>query len=155
MDDLIQKKNDACILTRITSLYVGRLASIILNPMGLSLAEYKILYICMQNPAKKITTAFLENHFQMSHSTSVGLLNHLEKDGWIRRIPNPDNRREKLVVLSSQVETHQKELMQAGQELEARFTENLTPKEVAEYIRISKKILGKAGKEGAENEQNQ
>lgn len=94
-DEMIAKKNYASILTRITSLYVNRLASSILKSKGLSLAEYKILYICIYHPDERITTSFLESHFQMSHSTSVGLLNHLEKDGWIKRISNPDNPRKK------------------------------------------------------------
>lgn len=140
-DELIDKKNYACILTRITSLYVDRLASAILKPMGLSLAEYKILYVCIQYPEETITNSFLESHFQMSHSTSVSLLNHLEKDGWIRRVPNPDNKREKMVVLTDMARDKKTPLLEAGQELEDQFTVNLTPEETREYIRISKKIM--------------
>lgn len=140
-DELIEKKNDACILTRITSLYVNRLAAAILAPMGLSLAEYKILYVCLHYPEKKITNSFLESHFQMSHSTAVGLLNHLEKDGWIRRIPNPDNRREKMVDLSEKARSCTDSLLKAGQDLEIQFTANLTKEETEEYIRLSKKII--------------
>lgn len=140
-DKLIVKKHYASILTRITSLYVDRLASAILKPMGLSLAEYKILYISIQNPEERITNSFLENHFQMSHSTTVGLLNHLEKDGWIQRLPNPDNKREKVVVLSSYARQHVDWLLKAGQDLEDQFTLNLTPEETEEYIRLSQKLL--------------
>lgn len=140
-DRFIVRKNYASILARITSLYVDRLASVILKPMGLSLAEYKILYICINYPDQRITNSFLESHFQMSHSTSVGLLNHLEKDGWIRRIPNPDHHREKIVVLSEKAQKNQEALVKAGQDLEDQFTVNLTRKETEEYIRISKKIM--------------
>lgn len=140
-DEMIEKKNSASILARITSLYVDRLASAILKPMGLSLAEYKILYICIHYPEERITNSFLESHFQMSHSTSVGLLNHLEKDDWIQRIPNPDNAREKIVVLSPKAQKNREALIQAGQDLEDQFTANLTEKEREEYIRISKKIM--------------
>lgn len=140
-DELIDKKNYASILTRITSLYVDRLASKILKPMDLSLAQYKILFICLENPNERITNSFLESHFQMSHSTSVGLLNHLEKDGWIKRIENPDNKREKIVVLSDKSKKNKKALLKAGQDLEDEFTANLTEEEAKEYIRLSKKIM--------------
>lgn len=140
-DEFAIRKNYASILTRITSLYVDRLASAILKPMGLSLAGYKILYICIQYPDERITNSFLEDHFQMSHSTAVGLLNHLESDGWIQRVPNPDNRREKIVVLSDKAKNETPALISAGQELEDRFTENLTREEAEEYIRLSKKIM--------------
>lgn len=140
-DNLIDKKNYASILTRITALYVDRLASAILKPMGLSLAEYKILYVCIKCPEERITNSFIEGHFQMSHSTAVGLLNHLEKDGWIKRIPNPDNKRKKMVVLSGMAQSKTPDLLNAGQELENQFTANLTEAEKQEYIRISKKIM--------------
>lgn len=140
-DEFIEKKNSASILTRVTALYAGRLASAILSPMGLSLAEYKILYVCIHFPKIRITTSFLESHFQMSHSTAVGLLNHLEKDGWVRRIPDPENRRGKIVILTEYAEKNTEKLIRAGQELEDRFTANLTPEETREYIRISKKIM--------------
>lgn len=140
-DELIEKKQYASILTRITSLYVDRLASAILKPMGLSLAEYKILYVCIHYPDERITNSFLESHFQMSHSTSVGLLNHLEKDGWIKRVPNPDNKREKMVILTDMAQNNTVELLKAGKELEDQFTVNLTKEETEEYIRLSKKIM--------------
>lgn len=140
-DEMIVKKNYASILARITSLYVDRLASAILKPMGLSLAEYKILYICIYYPEERITNAFLENHFQMSHSTTVGLLNHLERDGWIERVPNPDHPREKIVILSSKARKNTDELKKAGKDLEDAFTANLTREEAEEYIRLSKKIM--------------
>lgn len=140
-DEMIEKKNSASILTRITALYVDRLASSILKPMGLSLAEYKILYICIHDPKKRITNSFLESHFQMSHSTAVGLLNHLEKDGWIVRKPNPDNKREKMVILPLKAVNNKEELIVAGKDLEDQFTANLTKEETAEYIRLSRKIM--------------
>lgn len=140
-DEMIDKKNSASILTRITALYVDRLASAILSPFGLSLAEYKILYICIFYPNERITNSFLESHFQMSHSTAVGLLNHLEKDGWIKRIPNPDHKREKIVVLSEKAQQDRERLIQAGKDLEDQFTSNLTREETEEYIRLSKKIM--------------
>lgn len=140
-DEMIEKKNSASILTRITALYVDRLASSILKPMGLSWAEYKILYICIHDPKKRITNSFLESHFQMSHSTAVGLLNHLEKDGWIVRKPNPDNKREKMVILPSKAVNNKEELIAAGKDLEDQFTANLTKEETAEYIRLSRKIM--------------
>ena len=140
-DEMIERKNSASILARITSLYVDRLASAILKPMGLSLAEYKILYICIYYPEEKITNSFLESHFQMSHSTAVGLLNHLERDGWIDRVPNPDHKREKIVILSTKALQNRKELIKAGQDLEDQFTANLSREEAEEYIRLSKKIM--------------
>lgn len=140
-DESIKKKHSASILTRIVALYVDRLASSVLKPFDLSLAGYKILLACIQYPETRITNSLLEKHFQMSHSTTVGLLNHLEKDGWVKRIPNPDNKREKIVVLTEKAEHNKSALLKAGQDLEDQFTANLTKEETEEYIRLSKKII--------------
>ena len=102
----------ASVITRITALYVDKLASSILEPFGLSLAQYKIIGYLYRKEDGTVTTAELENYFQMSHSTSVGRAFEIEKD-----------------------------LETAGSEIESKFTERLTDEEADEYIRLSRKIL--------------
>ncbi len=129
----------ASVLTRITALYVDKLANQIFAPFNLSLAQYKILGYLYHRPEKTVTTAELEEHFQMSHSTSVGLLNNLEKDGWISRLKGKG--RSKVIEATEKALSVKDELEAAGMELEAAFTEKLSAEEVQEYIRLSLKIL--------------
>ena len=132
----------ASVLTRITALYVDKLAAAEFAPFGLSLAQYKIIAYLYAKPKESVTTSELEAHFQMSHSTSVGLLNNLEKDGWITRKKTPQSGRSKVILLTQRAIKEKPGLEKAGAALEKEFTRPLTEEEKEEYIRISKKILG-------------
>lgn len=132
----------ASVLARITALYVDKLATPILEPFGLSLAQYKIVGYLYRQAAGTVTTGELETYFQMSHSTSVGLLNHLEKDGFIRREKRPGSGRSKVIFLTPKAEAMKDGLEKAGLQLEAAFTANLSKAEAAEYIQLSRKLLG-------------
>lgn len=133
--------NRASVLARITALYVDKLASPILEPFGLSLAQYKILGYLYRKPKDKVTTGELETYFQMSHSTSVGLLNHLEASGFIKREKRPGSGRSKAILLTPKAKTIEDDLEAAGLQLEKAFTARLSADEAAEYIRLSRKIL--------------
>ena len=132
----------ACVITRITALYVDKLAATEFSSFGLSLAQYKILVYLYAKPDENVTTGDLEAHFQMSHSTSVGLLGNLEKEGWITREKTPASGRSKVILLTKYALSKKAELEKAGEALEDEFTRSLTAEEKRDYIRISKKILG-------------
>ena len=72
---------------------------------------------------------------------SVELLNKLEKAGWIIREKNPSMSRRKVVSITEKAVRMKPELSSAGATLEEEFTKNLTEQEVAEYVRLSNKIL--------------
>lgn len=131
----------ACILTRITALYVDRLASQVFAPYGISLAQFKILMFLYNTPEDTATTAALEDFFQMSHSTSVELLNHLEKDGWILRIHRKSAGRAKVIHLTDLARDKEQEIKRCGAELEQAFIANLSEEEVDDYVRLSYKII--------------
>ena len=132
----------ASVMTRITALYVDKIANRIFEDMGLSLAQYKILEYIFSSPNANVTTAELEAHFQMSHSTSVGLLNNLEKDGWITRQKTASSGRSKVIGITQKTENQRENIQSCGQKLEQEFTANLTDGETEQYILLSKKILG-------------
>lgn len=135
-------KNRASVMTRITALYVDKIANKVFEDIGLSLAQYKILAYLFSHSEADVTTASLEEHFQMSHSTSVGLLNNLEKDGWIKREKTVSSGRSKVICASQKAESHRDAIRAKGEELEQVFTSNLTREETEQYILLSKKILG-------------
>ena len=131
----------ASVITRITALYVDKVAAHILEPYGLSLAQYKILSYLYGKEPGTATTGELEKYFQMSHSTSVGLLNNLESSGFIRREKIPEAGRNKVIFLSEKAAAIQQDLDAAGDQIERKFTERLTAEESEQYILLSRKIL--------------
>ena len=131
----------ASVLTRITALYVDKVATPVLEPFGLSLAQYKIVGYLYRAPKGTVTTAELEEYFQMSHSTSVGLLNSLETNGFIWRKKTSGSGRSKVIFLTEKAMDIRNEIEAAGDRIEQKFTERLTDEETKMYILISRKIL--------------
>lgn len=131
----------ASVLTRITALYVDKVAMPVLEPFGLSLAQYKIVGYLYRAPKGTVTTQELEEYFQMSHSTSVGLLNNLETNGFIRRKKTSGSGRSKVIFLTEKAMDIRNEIEAAGDRIEQKFTERLTDEETKMYILISRKIL--------------
>ena len=131
----------ASVITRISALYVDKVAAHILEPYGLSLAQYKIISYLYGAEAGTVTTGELEKYFQMSHSTSVGLLNNLEADGYIRREKTPESGKNKVIFLTEKAIAIQQNLDAAGDQIERKFTERLTAEETKQYILLSRKIL--------------
>ena len=131
----------ASVLARITALYVDKVATPILEPYGLSLAQYKIVGYLYNRPEGNVTTSELEDYFQMSHSTSVGLLNRLEDSGFIRREKIKSSGRSKVIFLTDHAMAIRDKVEEAGELIENTFLENLTEEEAELYIRISRKLL--------------
>lgn len=138
----ILKTYMASLLTKITALYVDKLATPVLEPYSISPAQYKILTYLYLRPIGSVTTAELEEFFQMSHSTSVGLLNRLESGGYIKREKNGDSGRKKVIFLYDKAYALKEELIAAGKKIEQKFTERLTEEEIKEYIYLSQKVVG-------------
>ena len=131
----------ASVITRITALYVDKVAAKILEPYKLSLAQYKIVGYLYLAPNGTVTTKELEDYFQMSHSTSVELLNTLEKNGFIKREKTKDSKRSKVIFLTDKSKKMKKKIDVAAEKIEQVFTERLTDKETKQYIKLSRKIL--------------
>ena len=131
----------ASVITRITALYVDKVAAKALEPCGLSLAQYKIVGYLYLAPKGTVTTKELEDYFQMSHSTSVELLNTLEKNGFIKREKTKDSKRSKVIFLTDKSRKMKKKIDAAGEKIEKEFTKRLTEKESKQYIKLSRKIL--------------
>ena len=131
----------ASVITRITALYVDKVAAKILEPYNLSLAQYKIVGYLYLAPKGTVTTKELEDYFQMSHSTSVELLNTLEKNGFIKREKTKDSKRSKVIFLTDKSKKMKKKIDVAAEKIEQVFTERLTDKETKQYIKLSRKIL--------------
>ena len=69
-------------------------------------------------------------------ATLVGVLDRMERDGWIRRLACPTDRRKKIVQATAQVEPTWKTMAECARRVRARAVEGLSPAEQAELWRI-------------------
>jgi DNA-binding MarR family transcriptional regulator len=78
----------------------------------------------------------------MTHPTTLGLLDALEKKGFTTRVDNPNDVRHKLVALTKKADSMQSELEELGVEIEEKLTERLTADEKQQLISLLQKLIG-------------
>jgi MarR family 2-MHQ and catechol resistance regulon transcriptional repressor len=78
----------------------------------------------------------------MTHPTTLGLLDALEKKGFTTRVDNPNDVRHKLVALTKKADSMQSELEELGVEIEEKLTERLTADEKQQLIYLLQKLIG-------------
>lgn len=72
----------------------------------------------------------------------LSLLDNLEKKGFINRIVNPEDARSKQISLTEKAEGLEGEIIEVGEKIEDKLTENLTQAEKTELVKLLQKLLG-------------
>lgn len=129
------------ILIKKTALVVEKLSNHVLSPCELTHTQYKILIMLFQNKEKQIRQADIETHFSMTNPSVTGIIQNLEKKGLLERVQNPDDKRSKLLKLTAQAISLEKELYALGESIEMQVTKNLTPEESKQLIVLLKKVM--------------
>ena len=133
--------NKVAVLVKQASLIFEKNSNPIFAKYNLSGPQYKILkYIYVQNN-RVARIVDLEKEFSMTHPTVIGLINQLQKKGFVKRIDNPNDKRGKLVALTKKADNSQKDLELIGDEVEKVLTKSISETERKELIRLLKKLI--------------
>ena len=84
----------------------------------------------------------LERQYSMTHPTTIGLLDALEKKGFTTRVENPNDARGKLIALTEKADTMQDELEALGTKIENKLTERLSDEEREQLAFLLSKLMG-------------
>lgn len=94
--------------------------------VGLTLQQHQALLFVIGHPGReRITVGELAERLQIRHHSAVGLVDRLEEQGLVERIPNEEDRRQVFIsltdkggrVLESLASIHREELRQMGPQL--------------------------------------
>jgi DNA-binding MarR family transcriptional regulator len=88
-----------------------------------------------------ITQAQLCHRVQIEQPTMASTLARMERDGLVRRIPDPDDGRRSLIVLTPHARALEDQLVAAAQEVNAAATRGLTDAEVAAFRSASARMI--------------
>lgn len=135
------KSDKVAILTKKIALEFERLSNPALQEYNLTGAQYKILMYLFRHQDKQVRQVDLEKYFSLTHPTTIGLLEQLEKKGFVRRQRNPRDARSRIVILTEQSVRMQEELEQMGDSLEKRLTAALTEEERLLIVGLLQKLL--------------
>lgn len=134
--------NKVAVLVKKASLEFEKVSNPIFAEYDLTSSQYKILGFLYASELRTARVVDLEKHYSMTHPTTLGLLEQLEKKGFVRRVTNPDDARGKLVVLTEKADAMQRELEALGDAVEKKLTRRLTEKETAQLVILLDKLLG-------------
>lgn len=134
------KSDRIAILIKQKALAIDKFAGQVLAPYELSNTQYKVMKFLYSQPDTVVRQADIELKFSLTNPTVTGIIQNLEKKGLVQRIPNPNDKRSKLLTLTKQAMSIKDELYQIGESIESYVTANLTENECDELVRILNKI---------------
>ena len=96
-----------------------------LAPHGITASQSQVLgWLALEG---ELTQTELAERMRVEAPTLAGILDRMERDGWVERRLAPDDRRRKLVRPTPQVEPVWSKIIQCGLALRARATAGIDP----------------------------
>ena len=92
--------NIVAILIKKAALEFDKVANPIFAEYDLTASQYRVIKYLYAQPAGTARVVDLERQYSMTHPTTLGLLDALEKKGFTSRVENPNDKRGKLVALT-------------------------------------------------------
>lgn len=135
-------KNDKVIvLVKKTSLLFEKYVNQLLAPFDLTSSQCKILMVLYEAPNASLRQADIEEEFSLTSPTVIGLVQQLEKKDLVMRIPNPADKRSKLLTLTPHALEIKEGLQAMAEVLESQMTAALTETEHAQLSMLLDKIF--------------
>lgn len=117
------------ILIKKTALVFDKISNQLLMPYELTGSRFKILMVLYHAPDASVRQADIENKFAMTNPTVTGLVQKLEVKDLVKRMPHPEDKRSKVLVLTDRAIEMKEELLALADDLEAGMTKNLNESE--------------------------
>lgn len=129
------------ILVKKTALIFDKLSNQLLAPCDLTGSQFKILMILYHAPAGSVRQADIEAKFSMTNPTVTELVQKLEAKNLVKRMPRPEDKRSKVLVLTDRAIGMKEELLALADDLEQQMTRKLSDDECDQLAKLLIKIL--------------
>ena len=109
-----------------------------LAPEGITYRQCQTLgYLALDGP---LSQSDLAQRMQIEPPTLVGVLDRMERDGWIRRDACPTDRRRKLIHATKAAEPAWKKIVACGLKVRSRAASRLTARETKQLRALLEKV---------------
>ena len=135
------KADKLAILVKKAALKLDKTAAPILAPYDLTLTQYKVIKFLYGAEPGTIRQIDVERFCAMTNPTITGILHNLEKNQWIQRTTDPQDARSKVISLTEKAYARKPELYQAGDAMEAAFTQTFTEDEKERLAGLLNRLL--------------
>ena len=134
------KTDKAAILIKKAALEFDKISNAVLDEYDLTVAQYKVMKYLYEEDKARIVD--MERYYSMSHPTTIGIVQNLEKKRLVEYKENPDNSHSRFIVPTSKALKLKKEINGIGDELEDELTRSLSKKERKQLIDLLQKMMG-------------
>jgi MarR family transcriptional regulator, transcriptional regulator for hemolysin len=101
-----------------------------LAPQGITYRQCQVL--CLLSLSGPTSQAELAQKLEVEPPTLVGILDRMERDGWIRREACPEDRRRKLIHATKNAEPIWNKITAAARRVRARATKGLSASQIGQ-----------------------
>lgn len=134
--------NRIAVLIKTASIEFDKMANPILADYNLTASQCRILKFLYMQQNQSARIVDIEKECVITHPTVLGLLDSLEKKGFVLKIANPKDARSKLISLTQKAKDMQHELEMVVAKIDHAWVENLSEQERKELQRLLQKLLG-------------
>ena len=131
----------AAILIKKAALEFDKISNQLLENYDLTSAQYKVLKYLYEEAENGVRITDLERYYSMTHPTTIGIVQNLEKKGLIGYQDNPNDQRSRYIIPTKKAIDMHDDLVAIGEVLEKELTKNLNNKERKELVSLLKKVL--------------
>lgn len=133
--------NRIAVLIKTASIEFDKKANPILAEYDLTASQCRVLKFLYMQENHSARIVDIEKECVITHPTVLGLLDSLEKKGFVSKIVNPEDARSKLISLTPKAKGIQAELQAVVAKIDHAWVENLTTQERKELQRLLLKLL--------------
>jgi DNA-binding MarR family transcriptional regulator len=112
-----------------------------LSPFGLTPPQYFVFNALWMGDG--ITIGELGDRVSLDSSTLTGIIDRMEKSGYVERKPNPDDRRSALVFLTERAKELGPRILEFADELDTALKQPFSKKDMATFEKVLR-ALGEA-----------
>lgn len=134
-------------LIKMASIEFDKRANPILAEYDLTASQCRVLKFMYMQQNHSARIVDIEKECAITHPTVLGLLDSLEKKGFVSKNVNPKDARSKLISLTPKANEMKTELQAAVAKIDHAWVENLSAQERKELRRLLLKLLRMEGEE--------
>lgn len=133
--------NRIAVLIKTASLEFDKMSNPILADYDLTASQCRVLKFLYSQQDKISRIVDIEKECAITHPTVLGLLDSLEKKGFVSKIVNPEDARSKLISLTEKAKDMRSELERVVERIDHAWVKNLSEQERKELQRLLQKLL--------------
>ena len=137
----IVERSKVSILIKKSSLIFDKYVNQLLAPYHLSGSQFRILMKLYHSPDRSVRQTDIEAAFSMTNPTVTGLVHNLEKNGLVKKVANPKDKRSRFIVLTEYAESRRNEFLSLADSIEKEMTDGLSETETAVLSELLMKVI--------------